>query len=71
MNQTAKDSIYVESVSKKYYKIDQLNYKKPDKKSYPIKANKTSYEFRSQPIHRSTYGRDFLIYGNVPNFPYR
>lgn len=71
LNFSAPVSIHYESTSKLILILGQLNYKAPDKKSYPVKPSKTAYQFRAQPMHRSSYNRDFLVYVNVPELPFR
>lgn len=50
---------------------DRNSFRAPDKGSYPEKPLKNVYQFRNQPIHRSTYGRDFLVFGSVPSYPFK
>lgn len=51
--------------------LDRNSFKAPDKKYYPSRPNKVVYEFKNQPLPRSSYSRDYLTYGSLPRFNYK
>ena len=51
--------------------ISAVNYTAPSKDAYVIRAPKPKHQVNNQPLPRSSYDRDFLTYGNLPQFRYR
>ena len=48
-----------------------MSYKAPKKEDYPKRKKPEEYLCSHQPLPRSTYGREFLTYGNLPKFNYK
>lgn len=64
-------SISFETISNGPIYSDSTNFRAPRKEDYPLRSPKPEYKFNNQPMPRSSYGCDFLTYGQLPKFTYK